>query len=81
MHVNEMLINNTKNMVNTLKQVYNSIYSNTHPFVFVYTQRQKIRSMTAITTKPCAMASPRSRVLVAPQKKSILLSVLPKQTL
>ena len=51
-------------MVNTLKQVYKTIYSNTHPFAFVYSQGQKIRSMTAITTKPYAMASPiRSRVL------------------
>ena len=46
-------------MVNTLKQVYKTIYSNTHPFTFVYSQRQEIRSMTAIY----AMASPiRSRV-------------------
>ena len=50
-------------MVNSLKQVYKTIYRNTHPFAFVYSQRQKIRSMTAITTKPYAMASPiRSRV-------------------
>jgi len=61
-------------MVNTLKQVYKTIYSNTHPFAFVYCQRQKIRSMTAITTKSYAMASPirsqvpgpGSQVLVAP---------------
>ena len=41
-----------------LKQVYKTIYSNTHPFAFVYSQRQKIRSMTAITTNKSHMPWP-----------------------
>ena len=67
-------IQNKIYMVNPLKQVYKTSYNNTHSVAFVYSQRQEIRSMTAIRTQQCAMASPgrsrvpgpESRVLVAP---------------
>ena len=50
-------------MVNPLKKVFKTSYNNTHPVAFVYSQRQEIRSMTAIRTQQCAMTSPgRSRV-------------------
>ena len=49
--------------LHTLKQLYKTSYGNTHPVAFVYSQTQKVRSMTAITTKPFVKASPgQSRV-------------------
>jgi len=62
-HAIEIIIYN-KNITGPYSEAtYKTSYGNTHPVAFVYSQRQKIRSMTAITTKPFVMASPgRSRV-------------------